>query len=84
MTETVDFQFVEGIAFVLHGERMQLAFHRNLVFFDSRNRDVMSIEYADITAVDVLTETIEKKIRYRSRSCRRSAARTRWCRSRWY
>lgn len=60
MTETVDFQFVEGIAFVSQGERMQLAFHRNLVFFDSRNRDVMSIEYADITAVEIITETIKK------------------------
>lgn len=60
MTETVDFQVEEGIAFVSQGERMQLAFHRNLVFFDSKNRDVMSIEYADITAVEIITETIKK------------------------
>lgn len=60
MTEILDFEFVDGIAFVSNGEKMKLAYHRNLVFFDSKMKDVMSIEYSDITNAEVLTETEEE------------------------
>lgn len=60
MTKIYDFEFVEGIAFVSQGERIKLAFSRNLVFLNKQLKDVMSVEYADITNAEVLTETTEE------------------------
>lgn len=60
MAEFLNFEFVDGIAFVSQGEKMKLAYNRNLVFYDSKMKDVMSVEYSDITNAEILTETEEK------------------------